>query len=381
MIEVEFTEGQTLLKTHRCHCDVGLVLAWGGADGINGYVLKCAEDPEHTGMVEQPTVSQAIRRAGGGPIHAQNRVEARSLQAMDMTRAITMVQHRFPRARLDEGTAAFFLWDCMRQGVDPLLGEAVPIPFKGKDGKPLTVTILTEDGFLSMAARACPDTWTGPPQTSPVTEPELRKAICGDEDALVWEAKGNRKGGQEYTTWGWIKPKEIREGQSSGTPKGDLPGNQARIRAIKRWIREVYPEARHKMMELYQESLERLQIEGDPQSMLEVGAIIDAEYHVVQGEPQDKPPQADQKAKPAEALGPGAQRTAAETKPNGDKVPSNLGDLFTWSWKEYELNKTAVLEILRLQDQKGIADLADAWDKVKASQTADKEVPSEGSGS
>jgi len=91
----------------------------------------------------------------------------------DLGRAMNLLALRYPRAIENPESAALFIMDCCRLDLDPLIqpAEVVPVPFKsrkkGKDGKEedkVTVSmVITEDGWLSMAARGCPEEWNGPP--------------------------------------------------------------------------------------------------------------------------------------------------------------------------------------------------------------------------
>ena len=279
-------EMRQLARTHRCgECRARLSVAWGGAFGVNQYVLRCGRDLGHETLVKE----RNTRRLADGKEYdmtTQRAITEPTELQLDVARSIVLIQERFAGAKLDRPAATRFLYDCMRQGLDPLLGEAAPIVFGGRDGKPqTTVTIITELGYLSLAARTCPGDFIGPPQTRPVTDPEFREAICGDREAHVWEATGRRKGGDLISTWGWITIKEIDADKDDKTgvpktPKGKLPGNQARVRAIKRWARETFPEAQHKALVIFQGSMERLRAEGQPQEIEEIQRLLDDAYSV-----------------------------------------------------------------------------------------------------
>ncbi|GAJ04853.1 unnamed protein product, partial [marine sediment metagenome] len=73
--------------------------------------------------------------------------------------------------------------------------------------------------------------------------------------------------------YGWYKKSE------EGVVAKNLPGNQARVRAIKRWVREVFPEAKAKMKEITATWMERA---GDVQ---DIQNVIEAEYHIITEEP------------------------------------------------------------------------------------------------
>ncbi|GAJ03187.1 unnamed protein product, partial [marine sediment metagenome] len=118
--------------------------------------------------------------------------------------------------------------DCARLDIDPLISpaEAVPVPFKSKkkdkDGKVIEektaiTMVITEDGWLSMAARGCKDDWVGPPRTMRLEEyltslpenkdkprkevlaiaSEIKESKCKDPDAWYYVAIGKRRGGED----------------------------------------------------------------------------------------------------------------------------------------------------------------------------------------
>jgi len=266
---------------------------------------------EHHGYMERETYTQAFRR--GVEVHPaiRDRIEKKMIlpggQPVEV--ALAMIQTRFPRADMDEPSAALFLWDCVRLDLDPLLGEIFPVSFKttAKDGtkKVVVQPLISEDGWLSLAARACPDEWAGPPRTMRLEEylqtqdaykgktydevkeiaKEIKKDLCDNPEAYVWVAVGHRKDQDDVATYGWYKTSESKKKDKEGkeyelsTPARDLPGNQARVRAIKRWVRETFPEAKAKMKEMTATWMERA---GD---VRDIQNVIEAEYHIVTEEP------------------------------------------------------------------------------------------------
>ena len=255
---------------------------------------------EHHGYMERTTYTQEFRR--GTEIHPaiRDKVERKMIlpggQPVEV--ALSMIQTRFPRADMDEQSAALFLWDCVRLDLDPLLGEIFPATFKtkAKDGteKKVVQPIISEDGWLSLAARSCAEAWAGPPRTmrleeylqtqdaykeKPYTEvkeiaKEIKQDLCQDPEAYVWVAIGHRKDQDDTIGYGWYKKTE------EGVVAKNLPGNQARVRAIKRWVREGFPEAKAKMKEMTAIWMERA---GD---VRDIQNVIEAEYHIVTEEPK-----------------------------------------------------------------------------------------------
>jgi len=254
---------------------------------------------EHHGFIERTTYTQELRR--GAEIHPaiRDKIEKRMILpgGQPIGVALSMIQTRFPRADMDEPSAALFLWDCVRLDLDPLLGEIFPVTFKvkGKDNieRRVVQPIISEDGWLSLAARSCADAWAGAPKTmrleeyiqtldaykgKPYTEvkeivKEIKVDLCKDPEAYVWIAVGHRKDQEDTVGYGWYKKSE------EGIVAKNLPGNQARVRAIKRWVRETFPEAKAKMKEITATWMERA---GD---VRDIQNVIEAEYHIVTEEP------------------------------------------------------------------------------------------------
>ncbi|MBA7673347.1 hypothetical protein ES703_81542 [subsurface metagenome] len=113
----------------------------------------------------------------------------------------------------------------------------------------------------------------------------------------MWKATGRTKDmaeGQETFAYGWLKRNEWEQAKARGTPAGELPGNQARVRAIKRWVRENFPEARHKMMELTREWMSRAE------GVVEAQDVIEAEYRIL-AVPEEKKGELPQKGLATEA--------------------------------------------------------------------------------
>jgi len=199
-----------------------------------------------------------------------------------------IVSERWPD--LEGKAVMLFCYHCIRMGLDPLLGEIVPTVFRvGQEKKQVLVPIITEMGVGSLAARACKEAWNGPPSVELVTDPELREAISGDPDAIVWKATGRRRDwepGREYSTYGWITRAQMAEAVEKKKPSGELPGNQARVRAIKRWIMEAYPEAASKVRGMAS------QVKAESEGADEALDAIEAEYTVDGKTPSQKAPAA-----------------------------------------------------------------------------------------
>ena len=254
---------------------------------------------EHRGWIEKTTLTQELRRGAELPLVVQGAIEKHMMPREDLNRAMNLLALRYPSSIQDPPTAALFIVDCQRLGLDPLIApaEAIPIPFRSKqpDGtvKITVQMIITEDGYFSMAARGCPKEWDGAPANMPLLDyllslPEHKgrpleevakiaartaEELSGDKHAYVWVALGRRKSSTQLNpVFGWYTQAERKDALTKKLPAGSNPGNQARIRANKRWVRENFAEARQKMIELTREWRER------SAEIQKAQAFIDAEY-------------------------------------------------------------------------------------------------------
>lgn len=267
----------------------------------NGTIVVGCLNRDHHGYIERETYTQAFRR--GAEVHPaiQSAIEKKMIPKDELGRAMNLLALRYPDAIKDPPTAALFIMDCARLDIDPLISpaEAVPVAFKRrikKDGqveeKVTVQMIITQDGWLSMAARGCPEDYVGPPRTMRLEEylttlkenkgktrdeilaiaKEIKESDCKDEEAWYYVAIGRRRDGEETVVPGWFTHKDHKKAEAGNLPAATQPGNQARVRAIKKWVREVFPECRQKMMELTAEWYRRAE------GIKAAQEYIDAEY-------------------------------------------------------------------------------------------------------
>ena len=127
--------------------------------------------------------------------------------------------------------------------------------------------------------------------------------LCGDPTAWVWVAVGKRRSADTANmAYGWYTHTE--QEHDANLPAGHLPGNQARVRAVKRWVRETFPEARQRMLE-YTSTLN-----ARSTGVKEAQEWIDAEYHIL-----DMPPHVPKLISPAPAGNPPARAATKQVKP------------------------------------------------------------------
>lgn len=239
-------------------------------------------DRSHTGWRQRTTAVQEYRR-GGAPESSQ----------VNLARMMNLLAIRYHTAIVDKPTAALFIGDCMRLGLDPLMqpAEAIPIPFtRGKDGKKIIQMIISIDGWLSMAARGCPEAWAGAPTIEPVFNDKLAESLSGDPKAWVYRATGCIRLTGNFdamsapsSAYGYYTQAEFKRAQQKELPAGKNPGNQAAVRAVKRWVRQNFPQCRQRMIELSAEWHRRAE------GIEELEEYIDAEYTILdEKEPGEK---------------------------------------------------------------------------------------------
>jgi hypothetical protein len=345
-----YTEWFSLIMDLEC-AECGSELTIRTIPERESLALTCARDKEHTGFRRKTVATEEYRQ--GMPVHPaiQQSIESKMMEKQDFNRAINILARRYPKAIQDPAGASLFIRDCIRLGLDPLIqpAEAVPIAFKvkDKDNKQLysVAMVVTEDGYLSMAARGVPEEYDGAPATMTLidylmhahpdrTFEDLEKVrartaeeLSGANDSYVWVAMGKRRSATTINpVYGWYTKAERAAAQSSGLPAGDNPGNQARVRAVKRWVRENFPEARQRMIE-YTEDLYRRSA-----SVEQAQEFIDAEYSILISPLNEKdrkqiaPADAKQNEKRGELernkSGESAKRSrSGKSKGGGDKKP------------------------------------------------------------
>ncbi len=316
--------------------------------------LECGcPDRSHNGYKERLSETQAFRQ--GLTVTApgiQDAISKKMIPKGELARAVNLLAMRYPSVIKDKGTASLFLVDCVRLDLDPLIqpAEAVPVAFTNhQTGKTTISMIITSDGWLSMAARGCTAAWVGPPKTTRLEDylsaleenrgrpyaniQELARAIkqddCGDADAWYYLAIGRRRDGELCQSPGWFTRDEQKAAANKHLPAGDNPGNQARRRAIKHWVRDVFPECRQRMIELTTEWMRR------SEGIQEAQSYIDVEYSVIT-EPEKKAPYKASRKAPSEKADGGTTPSPTEEAAKHEPSPSEGLD---WAWFKETLQK------------------------------------------
>jgi hypothetical protein len=371
-------EGNYLIENFICGedgCGKNLSVANGGAYGVDGLVVICPHNPQHTGFKPRTTALQEIRRT------ANTGIETIPLDAATARRQMMKLCQRYPDMLQDLPSSALFFEECRKLSLDPLMSpaEAVPVAFFSKKLQHRVIAmIISADGWLSMAARSAPDIWMGAPSVKIVADPVLKKNISGSdhESTIVVEANGFIRDPISLhplpagPVYGWFLNTE-----SSQATTGNSGFNMATWRVMKRWVRMYYPGCRQVMMQ--QTSSFMTESEG----IKVTSQIIDAEFHLIESKSEVE------ETSGAEAAAPRAQKLAqaanahkvSETKrgtgntmsaPPGDPPPfepkelKNLGQFFTACNQRWGLVKTEVEDKLG-KDGNQFGDLWDEWETIK----------------
>jgi len=297
MTDEKWGEFKGIARDYVC-AECGLDLSIHTIPERESITVSCM-NPEHHGWVQRETYTQAYRR--GSDLHPaiKGNIEKRMMPKDDITRAMNILAARYPDVIKDAATAALFVVDCARLDLDPLLSpaEAIPVAFRGEKKTTISM-IISSDGWLSMAARGCQEEWNGPPVIMRIEEylsslpqykdtsyddiqkitRDIKEAKCGDPDAWMSVAIGCSKTMTENKMeFGWLTRAEWKTAEDKRLPMQKVgPGNQADRRAIKRWVRTVYPECRQRMIGLTEEWRQRAE------GIHEAERFIDAEYHLIE---------------------------------------------------------------------------------------------------
>jgi len=165
--DASLTEEQLkeMVDTHRCNeCGGMLLLAWGGYYGIDGYVLKCGSNSEHstiaprsrTAVKAEETYQESIRRQMAmaeehGAAKTTALAKYMGVVSLTQTEAHEILVTVFPDAPKEEITKAMIL--CAGYGLNPLMKHVFLIPFNKGTAKETWVTVLGIKAKRLLASR------------------------------------------------------------------------------------------------------------------------------------------------------------------------------------------------------------------------------------
>ena len=141
MIKIDYDIGKAIVDSCTCECGGLLSLPWGGAYGVDSYVIICANDLSHDTVVPVKSLTQMWKEGTEIPYfiksHIENKhkeeiMEQESISAMvvkaDTTKLTNYVRARFPRDLERPESARDFAIFCISHGLEPIRDC---VPFQG----------------------------------------------------------------------------------------------------------------------------------------------------------------------------------------------------------------------------------------------------------
>ncbi|MDP3063131.1 MAG: recombinase RecT [Chloroflexota bacterium] len=266
---------QATIKSHECICGAMLGIAW---TAEKGWHPRCVKDRAHTEWNPIKSLVRQFREGEALPARIAGEVE-RVVGRLDLARlnpnvAIGLCLRKFTDLRTPL-EASIFLGQCAQLGLNPFLGEAVPLVFN-KDKPDRSVAFFVGgDGWATLASREEPDRWTGGPNLRRVVKPEDKVALGFNAGDFVVEAKGKVRGDpDEKILISAMKPDDVARGQYWTKAN---PWEMAEARATRRWIRQFFKGAIGKAQRLQAAALEGV----DTTAIEGFQNIIEGEYREV----------------------------------------------------------------------------------------------------
>jgi len=252
MIPVDWELGNKIIDTCTCECGAGLTMAWGGSWGINGYVLRCTRDPDHS-RIARPAQLGPYDLPGFNLFNLKGRREqmeeelgkerANKLAKYEGVASLTQVQARdilktiWPKAPDVEVLKAALI--CHQYGLNPLMKHIFLIPYKNK--KEGTVDWVTQQGIKSNRLIAQRKHHYSYMDLTPrrMTEDEQRKINGEIDNSKIWALtllKDMDTGAEAPGVGSWPKDED-----PYGKEKGNTKLNMACIRSERAALDRQYP--------------------------------------------------------------------------------------------------------------------------------------------
>lgn len=301
--EISHEEMSRLTGSHVClQCGARLSVCWGGNYGVNEYALRCTRDINHTGVMRKyiPTayeIAQGVKEMENTKItEYANRTSLTREQASEIL--ATFWPNASPEARLKGAMI------CSMYGLNPILNHVALMKFKDTWVVALEIKatriLARRSGsysYLDMTPRAM----TQDEQVKVFGE-ELTDRYCSIthvKDDAGHEAYG-------YGVW-------LKADKPYGTDKGNTAQNMANIRSERQALDRLFPDTM-------------------PQNI----DVFDAEYSEVK----------DDNTQLAETL----WNTEEAQPPVNHEEFKNVGELFDYCYKKYDLIATRVMKELNVEE-------------------------------
>ena len=277
----QWDDAQRVLRSYECACGGVLGSAY---TPDRGWYVRCGRDPAHT---EWRTIRSLTRMAREGetlPVSAAAGHVERIVGRLDLARmpsgtAIALAMKKFPDL-VNQTDAAIFLGQAAQLGLNPFLGEAVPLVFNKNDPRKRSVAFFVNgDGWATLAACEEPELWAGGPTLRRVTDNEEKIRLGFTKEDWVVEARGVLKGQPDPKVHvsAWTPSDAADAKEHHQTYAAWHPWEMAEARASRRWFRNFFRGAMGKAQRVQAAALEGV----DAKTIEGFQSIIEGEYRVM----------------------------------------------------------------------------------------------------
>lgn len=249
MQAVTYDEGKKLINNHVCgECGAALTLPWGGAYGVDSYVVRCSVNSGHKGIVKAPTVTRLGRERmesmGGTPEEIatwENRFKEKEPKmskelvpyerstALTTEQASSILKQCWPGAPAEEVARAALL--CQSYQLNPLMKHVYLIKFGNAWS-----TVMGIGATRLIASRGGGYSYIdGPRRMTDAEQESIRGEVDQDNIwAIVVLRKSDGNTAPGYGFW----PRDVKP---YGTDKGNSALNMAMVRAERQAFGRLFP--------------------------------------------------------------------------------------------------------------------------------------------
>jgi len=322
---------QDLAKQEVCgECGGILCVCWGGAHGINGYVLRCGNDIKHSTITRH-------KKKSGYELNIEN--EFRRVQKMDSKALTTMTENqmltrigsaKFPQELTAPDKKALAL-AAITYGFDPLMGE---------------ISIFQGRPFVSIDGRYRKAQETGKldgVRTRPATKQEREQWEIPDGDYFFLAEVFVKGSSMPFQGWGRIRAGEINV-NGKFKPVDTNPQRMAEKRAEAQALRKAF--------HINLPSLENRGTEDEEPSPVIINGkpVIESTGEIITDAPQTTP------------VAPEAKST-----PSTDTEPSTMKELYEYALKHgKDWTPSRIEKTLTLSASEIAKDISRAYKDLKA---------------
>ena len=367
MIAVEYEEGKGIQDYCECaECGARLNLVWGGAWGIDSYLIKCTADPSHDKVVPIKSLTQMWKNGEELPCFIKDNIERRERRKMteqnevkamvvkqDADKLSTYLQVRFPQDLTRREAALDFAKWCIAHQLEPIR-DCIPY-----HGNPF---ICVE--WLDRQASS-DEKFKG--YKYKVFSQQDKEALDFDSKDLVVECQADWDGLDKPLVGLGVVTKAEREAKT-GSEVDEVTAKGYRSPVVHLKPHQIlFKRARAATFK------QRYHIPAPILEELPYTTVVEAKYHIVTETPLSKPEGGGKVAEEAgEKVGAKASKSAPAQQPTKvqERDPStisNFGALYEACWHDFKMDRQAVWAELNVSSQEEITALpSECYRKIAA---------------